>query len=48
MGFQQSKADPDIWMKPTDDRHTYEYIAVYVDDLCVASKDPGKIFQTHN
>ena len=30
MGFQPSKADPDIWMKPTDDRQTYEYIAVYV------------------
>ena len=46
MGFQPSKADPDIWMKPMDDRQAYEYIAVYVDDLCVASKDPGKIFQT--
>ena len=39
MGFQTSKADPDIWMKPTDDGQAYEYIAVYVDDLCVASKD---------
>ena len=46
MGFQPSKADPDVWMKPTDDGQAYEYIAVYVDDLCVASKDPGKIFQT--
>ena len=46
MGFQPSKADPDIWMKPTDDGKPYEYIAVYVDDLCVASKDPGKVFQS--
>ena len=46
MGFQPSKADPDTWMKPTDDGQAYEYIAVYVDDLCVVSKDPGKIFQT--
>ena len=46
MGFQPSKADPDIWMKPTDDGQAYEYIAVYGDDLCVASKVPGKIFQT--
>ena len=46
MGFQPSKADPDIWMKPTDDGQAYEYIAAYVDDLCVVSKDPGKIFQT--
>ena len=35
MGFQPSKADPDIWMKPTDDGQANEYIAVYVDDLCV-------------
>ena len=46
MGFHPSKSDPDIWMKPTDDGQAYEYIVVYVDDLCVASKDPGKIFQT--
>ena len=46
MGVQPSKADPDIWMKPTDDGQAYEYIAVYVDDHCVASKDPGTIFQT--
>ena len=43
MGFQPSKADPHIWMKPTDDGQAYEYIAVYVDDLCAVSKDPGKI-----
>ena len=46
MGFQPSKADPNIWMKPTDDGQAYKYIAVHVDDLCVASKDTGKIFQT--
>ena len=45
MGFQLSKADPDIWMKPMDDRQAYEYIAVYVDDLSVASKDPGRSFK---
>ena len=33
-------------MKPTDNGQAYEFIAVYVDDLCVASKNPGKIFQT--
>ena len=47
IGFQPSKADPDIWMKHTDDGQAYEYIAVYVDDLCLASKDPGKILQTY-
>ena len=24
----------------------YEYIATYVDDLCIAAQDPGKIIQT--
>ena len=46
MGFQPSKAGPDIWIRPLDDRQAFEYIAVYVYDLCVASKDPAKIFQT--
>ena len=46
MGFQPSKAGPDIWTKPTDDGQAYEYIAVFEDDLCVASKDSGTIFQT--
>ena len=24
----------------------YEYLAAYVDDLCIAAQDPGKIIQT--
>jgi hypothetical protein len=41
MGFFNSKADDDIWMRAKDDH--YEYIAVYVDDLAIASKDPKAI-----
>jgi hypothetical protein len=41
MGFFPSRAEPDIWMRPTDD--SYEYIAVYVDDLAIAAKDPKSI-----
>jgi len=41
MGFTPSKAESDIWMRAQGDH--YEYIAVYVDDLAIASKDPGKI-----
>ena len=41
MGFKISKADNDVWMRRTDD--VYEYIAVYVDDLCIAAKDPRSI-----
>jgi hypothetical protein len=37
MGCTPSKADSDIWMK--DCRDHYEYIACYVDDLLIASKN---------
>ena len=38
MGYTPCIAEPDVWMKQIDDSH-YEYIAVYVDDLAIASKD---------
>ena len=38
MGFSQCKADPYIWMRRNED--IYEYVAVYVDDLALAMKDP--------
>jgi hypothetical protein len=41
MNFAPSKADSDVWMRRDGD--LYEYIAVYVDDLCIASKNPKKI-----
>ena len=41
MGFTISRADPDVWMRRIDDH--YEYIAVYVDDLAIASKNPKAI-----
>ena len=41
MEFQLSYAEPDIWMRPNGD--IYEYIAVYVDDLAIAAKDPSSI-----
>jgi hypothetical protein len=37
--FVSSKADPDVWMRKGK-RDVYEYIAVYVDDLCIAMDDP--------
>jgi len=40
LGFIPSKADPDIWMRPTKDGTRYEYIAVYVDDLAMALEKP--------
>jgi len=44
MGFIPSKAERDIWMR--DCRDHYKYIAVCVDDLLIASKDPSSIIKT--
>ena len=38
LGFRQSYADPDVWMR--DNGETWDYVCVYVDDLLVAMKDP--------
>ena len=38
--FKPSKADPDVWMRPEPGGTCYEYMAVYVDDLAIAAKDP--------
>jgi len=43
MGFIPSKAARDIWMHDCGDH--YEYIAVYIDDLLIASKDPSSIIK---
>ena len=43
IGFNPSKADPDVWMRPAEDNSCYEYIAVYIDDLDISVKDPKKI-----
>ena len=37
MGFRPSKADFDLWMRPKGDH--YEYVATYVDDIMVFSRD---------
>ena len=39
-GFYPCKAEPDIWMRPTSDGKSYEYVGVYVDDLALAMQDP--------
>ena len=40
LNFKPSMADPDVWMRPEPGGTCYEYIAVYVDDLAIAAKDP--------
>jgi hypothetical protein len=41
MGFTPSKANSDLWMK--DCKTHYEYIAHYVDDILVLSKNPRNV-----
>ena len=41
MGFEPTKAEEDIWIQDAGDH--YEYIAVYVNDLLIASKAPQAI-----
>jgi hypothetical protein len=40
-GILLSKAEKDIWMRDKGDH--YEYVAVYVDDLLIASREPQTI-----
>ncbi len=44
LGFMPCRAEPDTWMRRNGD--IYEYLAVYVDDLCIAMKNP-KEFTDH-
>ena len=43
-GFFPCRAEPDIWIRKSGS--IYEYVAVYVDDLALAMKDPGKFVLT--
>ena len=42
MGFVPTRADPDLWIRLSDDQEKYEYIATYVDDIIIVAKDPNK------
>ena len=44
MNFKPCKADYDLWIRDKGDH--YEYLAVYVDDLLVFSRDPMSIIET--
>ena len=43
LGFKPLLADADLWMRDADSH--YEYMAVYVDDLIIVSKDPMKLIK---
>src|SRR5687767_12178778 len=44
MGFTNSYADPAIWMKEQEEH--WEYIAAWVDDMLICSKESQKIIDT--
>jgi hypothetical protein len=43
-GFSPCKAEPDIWMRLNGD--LYEYVATYVNDLCLGMLDPKSFTDT--
>ena len=43
MNFIPSRADQCTWLKKNIKLNLYEYIAVYVDDLCIATQYPKEI-----
>ena len=43
LNFRPCKADPCVSLREMNDK--YEYIAIYVDDLLIASEEPHKIIQ---
>ena len=45
MKFLPSKADPCIWLRKAPNLRCCEYIAVYVDDLCIAPESLSAIIQ---
>ena len=45
MGFTPSKADPCVWMRENKALKCYEYLTIYVDDLCIAAQNPDQIIQ---
>ena len=46
MKFTHSKADPCIWLSRAPNLKCYEYIAVYVDDLCIAAESQSAIIDS--
>jgi hypothetical protein len=43
LGFKKTKHDPDLWIG--DKSSHYEYLATYVDDILIWSKDPMTVIK---
>jgi len=44
LGFKKTNYDPDLWM--IDKTSHYEYLATYVDDILIWSKDPMAVIKS--
>jgi Reverse transcriptase (RNA-dependent DNA polymerase) len=44
LGFKKTKHDPDLWM--VDKISHYEYLATYVDDILIWTKDPMAVIKS--
>jgi hypothetical protein len=44
LGFKKTKHDPDLWM--VDKSSHYDYLATYVDDILIWSKDPIAVIKS--
>ena len=40
LGFEQSRAKRNIWMRKSPKHECYKYVATYIDDICIIMKDP--------
>ena len=45
MGFKPTRADPDLWIKSSNDQKKYEYIAMYVDNIIIVAEEPAKYLE---
>ena len=48
LGFESTKADPDVWLRPAkkaDGIPYYQYVITYVDDIICAAEHPGEIME---
>ena len=46
LGFIPSYAESKIFMKENKETGLYEYVATYVDDLCLVMKEPEQFLKT--
>ena len=45
LGFVRSLADERIFMRPSKCGKVYEYVATYIDDLCICAKEPKELLK---